>query len=119
MIKATKDIIKILPFDPAFKQRLLGEYDLLDPDDKYNIDSILWDAYDALYALKLDENILLGLQRVKEGLEPIDEDFYKRMRDKTEQDMQTEEVAQTTSVDLSDVRSKLSQMIPNGDPQTN
>lgn len=119
MINSTKDIIKILPFDQTFKMHLLAEYDNLDPDQKYNIDSILWDAYDALYQLKLDENILIGLQRIKSGLEPMDEGFYKRMRDKTEEEMQKEEVAATENMDLSAARAKLQELLSSEQPQTN
>jgi hypothetical protein len=115
MIKATKDIIKVLPFDETFKQDLLSRYDTLDPDEKYNIDSILWDAYDAFYALKLDENLLLALNRAKEGNEQLDETFYQRIRQQTEQEMQKEEVTIATNVDLSDTRNKLQQLIS---PQT-
>lgn len=111
MVNSAREIIKALPFDEAFKKLMLDKYDSLDADQKYNTDCILWDAYDALYELKLNENLVLAFQQIKEGKERIDKEFYKRVREQTELDMQSEKVKLSTDVDLSQVRNQLQEIL--------
>jgi hypothetical protein len=111
MIKVSKDLIKILPFGQEFKNKLLGEYDTFGPDLKYTIDDALWDAYDALYKLRLDENMRLALERAKEGKETLDEGLYKRVREQTERELQTQEATMSTHIDLDETRKKLQELL--------
>jgi hypothetical protein len=107
----TKDIIKILPFEKSFQEELLSQFDSLNPDQKFNIERILWDTYDAFYGLKLQENIELAFMRARENQENLDENFYKRIREQTEKEMQSEFFQKTSQNDLSVVRAKLEELI--------
>lgn len=100
----TKDIIKILPFDEQFKQELLSGFDNLDPDKKFNLEQKLWDTYDAFYELQLKKNMQLALMRARENQEKLDKDFYKRIREQTDKEMQSETVQSVEQVDLSTAR---------------
>lgn len=111
MKMATKDIIKVLPFDPEFKSKLLSDFDTLDPDQKFTIEQIVWDAYYALYQLKLEENLQLALARAGKNKESLDDTLYKRVREQTEQEMQEEYVKGTTQADLSATRDTIQSMI--------
>lgn len=100
----TKDIIKILPLDENMRKTLLEEFDSMDPDRKYNLEKIMWDTYYTMYKLKLEENIQLALLKAKDNQEKLDEDFYSRVREQTEKEMQSEEVQKTQSADLDSAR---------------
>lgn len=106
-----KDIIKILPFEESLKTQLLDEFDTMDPDRKDDIVNIVWRTYNALYELKLEENIQLALQRAESDQESLDEDFYKRVREQTERELLTEETQKTASVDLKDTREELQKIL--------
>lgn len=107
----TKDLIKVLPFDEAFKADLLGGYDNFDPDQKFNIDRILWNTYYALYDLKLEENTNLALLRAKDGQETLDKEFYKRVKEQTDQEMQGQVVETKQTVDLTEARKAMETII--------
>jgi hypothetical protein len=111
MIKTTKDLIKIIPFDDDFKKKLYNQYDTLNPDQKYSIDRALWDTYDALYDIKLDENLQIALQKAKEGKEVLDTGLYKRVREQTERELRTAHATMATHVDLAETRRKLQELL--------
>jgi hypothetical protein len=83
----TKDIIRLLPLDPPFKQDLLNRYDTLTADQKFEIEQMVWDVYDELYQLRLEANTEEAFIRVQEQQEAFDEDFYKRIKEKTDNEM--------------------------------
>lgn len=83
----TKDLIHIIPFSDDVRTQLLKEYDSMDPVRKDTVVELLWNTYEALYALKLDENTQLALQRAENGEEKLDSGFYDRVKEKTKQDM--------------------------------
>lgn len=107
----TKDIIKILPFDNEFKSELFNSFDRLDADKKFNLEQILWDAYSAFYELKLKENTQLALLRAKDNQEKLDHDFYKRVREKTDKEMEEEATTATTQFDLTRAKEELKVII--------
>lgn len=107
----TKDIIKILPFDNEFKNELLGSFDGLDDDKKFNIGEVLWNAYDAFYELKLKENTQLALLQARDNQEKLDKDFYKRIREQTDKEMEQEATQMTAQVDLAQTREELKEII--------
>ena len=84
------DILKALPLEPKFKESILDEYpDKLSQAKKIVLDELAWDMYNKYFEIKLQENISLGMEAVKEGTETLGEHFYGRMRKKTEEDMHT------------------------------
>ncbi len=104
MTITTKDIIKILPFQEAFKIDFLEKFDTLPSDKKFSVEQILWDAYYALYRLKFDANISLAFERAKNNEETLDKDFYKRVEEQTEKEMETQALESTEKVDLESAR---------------
>lgn len=107
----TKDIIKILPFEDQLKTSLLDNFDNLNPDQKLAIEQLLWQTYESLFKLKLEENTQMALLRAKEGREKLDKEFYKRVREQTEKEMQSETIQTTQDVDLSEARKAMEVII--------
>lgn len=107
----TFDIIKYLPFEEGFKKQLLENFDSLSLDQQLDIADCVWDVYDALCQMKIDENIELGLERAKNGEEKLDHDFYKRIKAQTEKELELDFVQQVGNVDLSETREALEKIL--------
>jgi hypothetical protein len=108
---STKDIIKVLPFTEEFKKKLLERYDTLTDDQRFAIERIIWELYDAIYEARLDENMQLAHERAKHNEEKLDHDFYNRVRQQTEEQMKQEETTSKASVDLSHTREELAKIL--------
>lgn len=106
-----KDLIKILPFDDKFKLELLREYDFFTPDQKFNIDRVLWRTYAELFELKLEENIQLALLKAKNNQEKLDENFYQRIKEQTAKEMESESIETKEKTELASARSAIEQII--------
>ncbi len=110
-MKTTQDIIKIVPLNKDFKDELLSKFDTLTPDQKYGIERLIWNYYDALYEAKVQENMQLAFDRAKKNEEKLDDTFYERIRKLTEQEL-TEEYSKTeTTVELLDTREALQKIL--------
>lgn len=107
----TKDLIKILPFEEKFKTELFSEYDNLNPDQKFEIVRLLWDTYDALYELKLEENMQTALLRVENGQESLDKEFYKRIEEQTEKEMESQTTQSIESSNLTAARAAMEMIV--------
>lgn len=107
----TKDLIKILPFEEKFKTELLSEYDNLNPDQKFEIVRLLWNTYDALYELKLEENMQAGLIRVENGQESLNKDFYKRIEEQTKKEMESQTTQSIESSNLTSARAAMEMIV--------
>ncbi len=107
----TKTIIKILPFEKEFKEQLLLAFDSIDPDRRITVERALWDLYDAIYELKLQENIDLALQNALVNKEKLDPEFYKRIKEQTEMEILSSTATAATQVDLTQAREKLEQLL--------
>lgn len=103
----------MLPFDKEFKEGLMNSFDSLDSDQRFSIERVIWDLYDGLYELKLQENIRLEMEKSNDTDHPLDKDFYKRVKEKTEKEVLNEFVDNTISVDLSQARAQID-LILNG-----
>lgn len=97
----TKDLIKILPFEESFRKNLLAKFDALPYGKKYEVIDLLWKSFDSWYSLKLDENIQLALS---EGTESLDKDFYKRVKEKTDREIEEGAVKSVETADLEEAR---------------
>lgn len=111
MQTTTKTIVKMLPFSQEVKTTILEHFDALTPDQKFIIEDIVWNTYYALYKLKLEENLQLALLRAKNGQEKLDGDFYNRVEEQTEKEMQQEQVEIVENVDLSAARTAMEKII--------
>lgn len=115
----TKDILKILPFEENFKKNLLDNFDSLDQDQKFNIERLIWDTYDALFELKLEENLQIALLAAKNNQEKLNDELYARVEELTEREMQGNEFKLSTEVDLEQARQKLLTLINNSPSKNN
>ncbi len=101
----------MLPLDKQFQSKLLEGFDKLNSDQKFALEEIVWGTYEAIYKLKLQENIGLALLRAKSSQEKLDEDFYKRAKQQTEKEMETDFSESASKVNITDVRTKLDSII--------
>ena len=106
-----QDLIKILPFGEEFKKDLLSRYDHFTPDQRLKIERIIWKIYDDLFEARLAENIQLAFERAKKNEEKLDSAFYSRIRTQTKQEMQKEFSEKETSIDLSETREELQELL--------
>ena len=109
-MQTTQDIIKILPFEKKFRTELLRDFDKLNPDQKFAIERLVWNFYDAIYQSRLDENMQQAFLRAENNQEKLDKDFYKRIREQTERELQQEFSQTGTNVDLSTAREALKEV---------
>lgn len=107
----TEDLIKMLPFKEEFREELLDKYASFTDDQKYSIERIVWDYYDEIYEERLQKNMDLAMERAKHNEEKMDHDFYKRVNQQTEQELQEEFSKSETTVDLSEAREELEEII--------
>lgn len=107
----TKDIIKLLPLDEKFKMELLNEFDFLDPDEKFEIEQVLWKAYRDLYEAKLKDNMQLALQKAGNNQEKLDKGFYKRIREQTDKELEEEERQTIEQTDLFAARTAMEKIV--------
>jgi len=101
----------MLPFKEDFKEDLLKNYYTLTDDQRFGIERIVWDYYDALYEIRLQKNMQLAKERAEKNEEKLDHDFYARINTQTEQELQEEFSDTETTVDLSDARDELEKIL--------
>lgn len=107
----TKDLIKILPFNEQERMQLLEEFDSMELEEKFQIEQILWRAYRNIYKLRLANNMQLAFLEAQDGREKLDNNFYKRAREKTDKEMQEEAVKNIEGMDLTAARKAMEQII--------
>jgi hypothetical protein len=112
-MQKTLDIIKLLPFEEKFKEDLLASFDKLTDDQRYSIENVIWEFYDALYEMRLKTNMEAAFERAKKKEEKLDHEFYLRIRKQTEQELMQEFSSTETAVDLSETREQLQEILKN------
>jgi hypothetical protein len=110
-MQTTQDVIKLLPFHTDFKDDLLKNFDTLNPDQKFAIERVIWEFYDALFENRLDENMKIAFEKAKKKEVPLDHEFYTRVRKETEQQLKEEFSETEATVDLSEAREKLQEIL--------
>lgn len=114
----TKNIIKILPFKDDFKRSLLERFDSLTDDQRLQIERFIWDFYDALFEIKLQENIQLALAKADDKQTKLDKEFYSRIEEQTEKELMESSVDISAKVDLDRAREQLEEIVKDKNPQT-
>lgn len=107
----TQSIINILPFEESFRKELFSGLDNLSPDQKFNVEELIWDAYGALYQIILDKNMGEALLRVEAGEEMPDKEFYNKVREKTNNEIQNQISSTDVAIDLSETREELEKIL--------
>lgn len=103
----TEKIIKLLPFDPVFRDQLLKDLPDMDPDRRFQAGKIIWKAYYVLYEIKLQENIQNALFDAAGNPHIIDDDEYHQIEEDTEKQIIESGLQTATENELEDVREKL------------
>lgn len=111
MTLTTKDIIKLLPLDKDFQEKLLNEFDGLNADQKFQVERVLWNAYDALYEARIEGNLDKQMAEVLKGQRNLNNDFYKEASQKADQQVELAQHEIAKNVDLTAVREKLESLI--------
>ena len=107
----TLDIIKFLPLEKNFQMDLINKFDNLTPDQKFEIEQSVWNAYEAIYKLKLDENLKTAFMKAEENQEKLDEAFYARIKDQTVKEIESDFFKDTAQNDIADIRAKLEKIM--------
>ncbi len=107
-----EDIIKTLPFDPAYKADLVKAWPTLDFERATAIEAIIRSLYDSIFSLHYHRNVQLAIDKLPPETN-VDEAFYKMIREQTKQEM---EKAQNTVTgdpqgNLSSIREQLQEVM--------
>lgn len=102
-----KKIITILPMDDKIREKLLNEFDSYEPVRRAALSKVLWDTYDLLYEFKLQQNLQIAFEKAKKNEEKLDEDFYARVHEQTQKDMNKETLETGEVNELEHLRAKL------------
>src|SRR6266581_3784596 len=107
----TKNIIKALPFEETLKTELLNQFDTLTPDQKYTITRIVWQTWNAIFKLRLEEKVEDALADMREGKGEINPTEYAKLRQETLKEMEKDLSQGITGVDLSAARTAMEKII--------
>lgn len=111
MALTTIQIIKILPFEDAFKKKLLDRLETVQGGERMVFVDALWDMYDTVYQIRLEKNLTLARMDLEEGIGEISPEFFIKVEEKTNKEMQEEAAQEITDVDLSQARGKLEEIM--------
>lgn len=107
----TLEIIKFLPFEKVFQTNLIEKFDKLNPDQKFALEQVVWDAYEAIYKLRLEENIKLALLNAKDSTVKMDENFFNNIKAETVSQMETEFSKDSAKSDIAQIRTRLEEIM--------
>src|SRR4051812_34996158 len=107
----TTKIIELLPFDQGFRKELLESLPTLPIDTRLDIVDLLWDEYADFYEALLEVNIKIAIGNVANGSDTFDKEFYKRIKEKTEKDIQNQATQEEATTDLSNARTELEKLL--------
>ncbi len=107
----TREIIKMLPFEPDFKAKLLSELDTYDLDRKMQAVQLIWEAYDLMYEFALQKNLDEQIELAKEGKFDLNKEFYKKAVEKTDKEIKKLFYQETAQSDISAIREKLQGLV--------
>lgn len=106
-----KKIIKLLPFEESFKLQLLEKLDTFSPDQKFEAEQLLWEAYAAYLDIEEQKNLHIGFEEVRQGKRQLTNHFAQQIRSETDKELDSSMVSTATAVDLSGTRQKLEEIM--------
>lgn len=109
-----KNILTMIAKDATSAAKYIADFESLGSDERFLAERAIWDAYDALYDARLEANFQLAMEDVKNGKEVLDEEFYKKVREKTEKELTSKIHSVGSDADLVAVREKLQQAMSVG-----
>lgn len=112
----TENIIKMLSKNESATKILLERFNSLNDDERFEVSNKIWDLYDLMYEGRLQVNVQKALNEVAANKKELSSDFYKKVKEETDKEVEKEFFADTTSADINSVRDKISKII--GNPAT-
>lgn len=106
----TITIIKMLPLEPAFREKLLERYNTMGPDEKVRVRRIIWDAYDEMVTSRIDAKVQLELSAVLADKAKLDGHTYERAKEAVTKELTDESIQKSQESDLSSIRNKLQEL---------
>lgn len=100
----TKNIIKMLPIEANVKEKLSKDFDDMPLEKKYAIKELLWGFFYSWYGIKLEENTQLALLDAKNGKMKLDHNFYNKVKEKTDREIEEGALETVEKVDLEEAR---------------
>jgi len=108
----SKDLIRILPFEKEFRNKLLSEYDSYEEGKKFEVTKVLWESFDELYeAIKkaksdtLTKEVADGTRHLTSDIsEIIDQEVWDDIEARLQKDPEADE-------SLLKIRDKLQHLI--------
>lgn len=107
----TQDLIRFLPMDEEYRKQLLVDYEAMDNTKKFQVDVLMWGAYDKLYDAQLEQNLKISWEKAGLGEEKLDKEFYKRVKKLTEQELAIEFTQTKDTSDLDEARKAMEVII--------
>lgn len=107
----TKALIHYLPFPADFKLELLEKYDSLPQDEKIRISGLVWNLYYDLYDSKIKDNFEKGLKEAQDAGLKIDQNYFKEVVQRTNEEFNTAVTSATESTDLQAARKSMEQIV--------
>lgn len=95
---------------------LIEKFNTLNDDERFEVSNKIWDLYDLMYDGRLQVNLQKALNEVAANKKELSPDFYKKVKEETDKEIEKQFHEDTTSVDLNSVRDKISKII--GSPNT-
>jgi len=111
MKTTTKDIIAFLPFKKEFKIELLEKMEKMDEDTRLAIVDILWETYDALTEIRFQKNLKMIMDDIVNKKIPAPENIHKFVEEKTEKEMQSELIEDSTQFNIENIRVKIKNLM--------
>lgn len=107
----TKDLIRFLPLEESYREKLLADYDTMDDTKKFQIDVLMWSTYDKLHDVQLQQNLQLYWEKAGMGEEKLDSEFYKRVKNLTEQELASQFMTSHDEASLGEARAAMEKIV--------
>lgn len=107
----TESIINFLPFPADQKLKILEKYQLAGPQEKSDMTELIWNGYSVYFNFKLQANFSKSLKLASKTHSPIDGNFYSKIVDQTEKEVETELIKAGESIDLDAARKAMQQIV--------
>lgn len=107
----TENIIKMLSKNESTSKILIEKFNTLNDDERFEVSNKIWNLYDLMYEGRLQVNVQKALNEVAANKKELSPDFYKKVKEQTDKEIEKEFFVDTTNADIDSVRDKISKII--------
>lgn len=111
MALTTREILQLLPMDEDFRKELLETFDSASEEQQFRLSLVAWQQYYAYKNLKLKENIQVNLAKPASDTDAPDEDFFKKVEEKTGKELTSETTTAASATKLDEVRKAMEKIV--------